>query len=721
MEWKIRTNWDKTSLFSRIHQNQPIICQSFAFELFYKSTRKSCCVQVLTFPFKTTEHLGVYETPGELASFLVKNMFDEFFEKTKSDFLKAVDNSDESKIGQCIQNLVDFRVCDPMIGSGIFIKEIINYLLEMRSWFIHSVKTSKTKIPKNNFLKSEQNFLEHILSHCLYGVELNKKNLEICKSFLENLLNDKANAKINFKQGNSLIDPLGTTLYDDFIKKNKKDVATLVNLRKKLQDRTIDSKELELLDKLKISCTNDLKKSKLFEKLPKKIMDDFFSWEIEFPEVFFDEHGNKKTKHGFDMVVGNPPWKILKPDDREFFENYLQGFSSMKKTERDYEKDKLLKTSDVEINYKSYLDSIKLYSEYFAKSGAFQLQGGRSHNFYKLSLEKFYHLSKKGGLVGTITPLGIATELGTSELRRVLLKECELFFIVGFEPKSKFFDNADVSPAVSMFKKGGNTKKFLFANGFTNISEVNLKAIPKISAELVQETSPVSMSIPSVKSKHDISILEKMYSFPTLGTILDGKWNVEFSRELDETNDRNLFREKKTTIPLFKGTNIRPFGIKKPPFIWVDEKKFKKISKDYKFSRVVWRDVARPNLKNRLVATLIPAGSALGNSLNYIKPNISEPLKYFLLGFLNSSIAEYRIRQLTSNSHINQFVIKQLPVPRLSTDDITFKKISKLSMDLCMKKTHDENEKTIDQIDKLFAKLYGLSEGEYLHIKEHFT
>jgi len=35
----------------------------------------------------------------------------------------------------------------------------------------------------------------------------------------------------------------------------------------------------------------------------------FFHWELEFPEVFYDEQGNRKVKPGFDAVVGNPPYR----------------------------------------------------------------------------------------------------------------------------------------------------------------------------------------------------------------------------------------------------------------------------------------------------------------------------------------------------------------------------------------------------------------------------
>ena len=34
----------------------------------------------------------------------------------------------------------------------------------------------------------------------------------------------------------------------------------------------------------------------------------FFHWELEFPEAFYDEEGNRRAGAGFDAVVGNPPY-----------------------------------------------------------------------------------------------------------------------------------------------------------------------------------------------------------------------------------------------------------------------------------------------------------------------------------------------------------------------------------------------------------------------------
>jgi len=47
----------------------------------------------------------------------------------------------------------------------------------------------------------------------------------------------------------------------------------------------------------------------------------FFHWELEFPEVFFNEDGSPKTNPGFDCVIGNPPYinvEEIADEDRDF-------------------------------------------------------------------------------------------------------------------------------------------------------------------------------------------------------------------------------------------------------------------------------------------------------------------------------------------------------------------------------------------------------------------
>ena len=37
----------------------------------------------------------------------------------------------------------------------------------------------------------------------------------------------------------------------------------------------------------------------------------FFHWELEFPEVFFNDDGSSRESPGFDAVIGNPPYGTI--------------------------------------------------------------------------------------------------------------------------------------------------------------------------------------------------------------------------------------------------------------------------------------------------------------------------------------------------------------------------------------------------------------------------
>ena len=44
----------------------------------------------------------------------------------------------------------------------------------------------------------------------------------------------------------------------------------------------------------------------------KELDKPYFHWELEFPEVFFNEDGAHRENAGFDAVIGNPPWLGLR-------------------------------------------------------------------------------------------------------------------------------------------------------------------------------------------------------------------------------------------------------------------------------------------------------------------------------------------------------------------------------------------------------------------------
>ena len=65
---------------------------------------------------------------------------------------------------------------------------------------------------------------------------------------------------------------------------------------------------------LSLSHGSDPTKDTLVKKLTGDLK--FFHWEPEFPDVFTPQ------RSGFDALIGNPPWDVMKPISHEFFTEF---------------------------------------------------------------------------------------------------------------------------------------------------------------------------------------------------------------------------------------------------------------------------------------------------------------------------------------------------------------------------------------------------------------
>lgn len=160
---------------------------------------------------------GVFYTPKYITKYIVENTVGKLCENKKAEIgIVEEDYTTDKKRQQrtrqqLLEKLKSYRawllqitICDPACGSGAFLNEALNFLINEHQY----LDELETKITGGGFVFPEVE--NSILENNLFGVDLNEESVEIAKLSLwlrtaqENRkLNDLNN---NIKCGNSLID-----------------------------------------------------------------------------------------------------------------------------------------------------------------------------------------------------------------------------------------------------------------------------------------------------------------------------------------------------------------------------------------------------------------------------------------------------------------------------------------------------------------------------------
>ncbi len=714
------------------------------------------------------KELGAYYTDARLCRYMVEQTVKPLFDERIEQLRIAIEDKDLATARQTFYSIVHMSICDPTMGSAPFLRAAFDYLAESTQYFklCRYVNECKTKLPdfysevaKNYpFLAAKGGRMDedgvgawelHILRQMLYGVDIDRKAVCIaCQTFaLSSMRYLKQGERfpsffnLNLKLGNALISPTRPSDRPQLAAKQGKELAKLIQLRRKARLIPNDEKAYEELAKI-FKQIQELKTPILQELVQENvapILDKFteellpFCWELEFPEVFFNDNGTLKENPGFDVVIGNPPWNNIKPDDREFFEVLSRNFSNLKaRAERDQAVGELLKDEAINKLYKQYLSIYEKWNDFVRDSSLYKYQKPKfeninvfkiDNNFYKLTLEHVWLLTKQNATISLLVPLGFAGDLGVSALRKLYFEQAACKGLWGFDENAKVFPIAQSFLSIA-FEKNKQAQNFPYVAGISTVDEflelTKSSSIPLLTISLIQRTAPETYGVPEIELPEDLVILQKLYNFPPLFEISrEDPWIARPSRDLDTTDDRDLFCNYDTGIPLLKGDDIEQFCVREPLSLWADKEGYKKRGKDFHESRVVWRSISNISLERRMHSTLVLADYALLNSLRYLIPEKqTDKVKIYLVGLLNSFVLEYRVRQLSKNNNINQFVVAGLPIPRLQEGDRRFDKIVSIVTDLLTKKGKDENKRA--ELDARIAHLYELTEIELKVVLSRF-
>ncbi|MDP2431279.1 MAG: restriction endonuclease [Pseudomonadota bacterium] len=331
----------------------------------------------------------------------------------------------------------------------------------------------------------------------------------------------------------------------------------------------------------------------------------FFHWQTAFPTVW------KNGVGGFDAVIGNPPWDRIKLQQVEWFaerkpEIALQARAADRKALIELERKRNTPL------WREYLlagDAAEAGARVVRECGDYPLLSSGDINLYSLFVERAQALARPGGIVGLLTPSGIAADKGASAFFRTLTAPdvapassrlfedagkdagatgCRLAALYDFENRKGFFPDVDSRFKFCALVFGGEWRRFAQSQCAFYLHDVADLTDPEraltLSGEDFALVNPNTGAAPIFRRRRDAEITMRIYrNHPVLVNRARGTeqraWPVRYVRMFDMTNDSGLFltraelekqgftptalnrwvKDGKEAVPLYEGKMVQRY------------------------------------------------------------------------------------------------------------------------------------------------------------------
>ncbi len=333
----------------------------------------------------------------------------------------------------------------------------------------------------------------------------------------------------------------------------------------------------------------------------------FFHWWTSFPTVF-----GAGSKHGFDAIIGNPPWDRIKLQEVEWFAERSPAIAAQPRAADRKRMIAALAGANMKQTGVNTPPVVNLWAQYQEATeraeanarvlgngklgcGDYPLLGGGDVNLYSLFVERTQALIAPDGLVALLTPSGIAADKGAAEFFRSISSTGRLGALFDFENRKVFFPDVHASFKFCTLVFGGPKRSFAQTRCAFYLHQLDELDDPTrtlvLSANDFCAVNPNTGAAPIFRNQRDADITLKLYAqhpvlvkhgalSETLGQQPDVKtWPVKYQRMFDMTNDSGLFlkadelkaqawspaafnrweKNGETAVPLYEGKMVQMF------------------------------------------------------------------------------------------------------------------------------------------------------------------
>jgi hypothetical protein len=440
----------------------------------------------------------------------------------------------------------------------------------------------------------------------------------------------------------------------------------------------------------------------------------FFHWPIEFAGVF--DNG------GFDVALGNPPWRVSQISEEAFFSAHDKRIARLAGAERKQAiADLAVEQPNLWRAFQSALHGVAAMNVYLRASGRYSPPLEGKINAYSLFARVFLASTSPNGRSGFMVPTGIATDESNETFFASLFRKRQLVSLLSFHETRGWFKGTDERKPFCLLTLGAQKEATVFMFSIRKLSELD---IPErkftMNLEELNLFSPNTKMCPTFRTEVDAQITKKLYNtHPILKTdsaSQDGDtWCVHSQQGLfNMTGASALFRQSSQMqssggclegmvwthnatrfLPLYEGKMIWQFdhrygtfeGLERrpenaplgrpsvdqlrdphwqvKPWYWVNEESVNSaLDSENERSRwlIGWRDVTNAGAERTMIAAAIPC-VGVGHTLPllFVAAASDPALRCALLANLNAIPFDFVARQKIGGTHMTYGCLKQLP------------------------------------------------------------
>ncbi len=356
-------------------------------------------------------------------------------------------------------------------------------------------------------------------------------------------------------------------------------------------------------------------------------------------------------------------------------------------------------------------------SQFVRTGGRFPLTGVGDVNLYAVFAESFLNLMGAGGRAGLICPTGIATDDSTKVYFEHITSRHHLAALYDFENREKLFPAVDSRMKFALLTLGSDCPEADFLFFATRVEHLrDPRRHFQLSAADIHLLNPNTHTCPVFRSRRDAELTRKIYrQVPVLSDESRGAagnpWGIRFNAMFHMSNDSGLFRTREQLleegatgqrsnwllpdgtvyVPLYEAKMVHQFDHRwaeyeedgkttrdltdedhadpqraARPRYWVprDEVEARLAARDWHRGWLLgWRDICRSTDERTVIAGVVPR-VGVGNNFPLMFPNkqIEPKLLAALVGNLSALAFDFVARHKVGGTHLNFFIIKQLPV-----------------------------------------------------------